>query len=88
LIGDLITHAGGERELSAIREFRVELAFETEQNMAFHAPMVGEVSGRVFQETDPDMAKMASAPKRFACGAKMLGDFNGAPVGGARREYR
>ena len=83
LIGDLITHAGGERELSAIREFRVELALETEQNMAFLAPMVGEVAGRVFQKTNPNMAKLPSAPKRFAGGAYMFRDFNGAPVGGA-----
>ena len=48
LIGDQTTHAGGERERPAIRQFLVELAFEAEKNVAFHAPMIGEVARRVF----------------------------------------
>ncbi len=83
LIGDLITHARGERELPAIGQFRVELAFEAEQNVAFHTPMIGEVARRVFQETDSDIAKLTGAPKCFAGGAWMLGHFDGTPVGGA-----
>jgi hypothetical protein len=45
--------------------------------------MVGEVARRVFQETDPNIAKLTGAPKCFAGGAWMLSHFDITPVGGA-----
>ena len=83
LVGDLITHASGKGELPAIGQFRVELAFKAEQNVAFRAPMVGEVARRVFQDTDPNITKLTGAPKCFARGAGMLDGFDGAPIRGA-----
>ena len=51
----------------------MERAAQAEQDMPFFTPVIGEVARRVFDHPNPDGAELPRAPKRFTCGAGVLG---------------
>jgi len=86
VVSHLITHPGRQRELAAIFQFRVQLAFEAQQHMPTPAPVIGQVAGGVFDHAYTGGAKVASAPPGTAGDAWMKLGFEGGPVGDAKRD--
>jgi hypothetical protein len=60
----MIAHARRQVELAPVTKLRDELALKNEENVAAFAPMVGEVAGRIFDMTNPDIAHVDSSPER------------------------
>ncbi len=81
VIGNLITHSRLEYESAAVLKFGMQLAFQTQQDMPLHAPMIGQIAGRVFDHAHPQIAEAAGAPERYAGFALMLGALDLIPVG-------
>lgn len=62
-IGDLVAHARLQLELSSVPEFRVEFTFDDQQDVTPIAPVVGEISGGVFNHSHPQVADVECAPR-------------------------
>ena len=76
LIRDLVAGTRRQVKMPAVFEFGVQGAAQAEQDMAFFAPMVCQIASTVLNHTHPNRAELARAPKGFARGARVLGDFN------------
>lgn len=61
VVCNLVTHARPERELAPVREFRVELAFEAQEDVPLHAPVICEIT-RVYSTM-----RTRIPPKDFVC---------------------
>jgi hypothetical protein len=61
VVGDLIAHAGPEAKRAAISQFGVQLAFEAQEDMPFHAPVIGQVSRGVLNHAHTDAAEIAGS---------------------------
>ena len=83
IVCDLVAHACRKNELSAIRQFGMQFAFEAKQDMAFDTPMIGEITGRVLNQANTDIPEMSGSPVRQAAFAFVLGLVNRRPVGNA-----
>ncbi|MDQ0653881.1 hypothetical protein QFZ38_004137 [Pseudomonas cedrina] len=76
LIAHLVTHSGRQRELAAVLQFRVQLAFEAQQDVPSPAPVIRQVTGRVLDHAHAGIAEMAGAPHRMADSAWVGGGFD------------
>lgn len=85
-VGDLVAHAGFQGVGAAVCQFGVEFAREAKEDVAFFAPMIGEVAGRVFDEAHADVAEMTRAPEGNAGFALMFSGRYLGPVSGAERD--
>ncbi|WP_041855987.1 hypothetical protein [Candidatus Korobacter versatilis] len=74
--------------MAAVGEFGVEMAFETEQDVSFAAPVVGLLAGRVFDKAKADVAEILGAPPGDAGFASMFGGCDRRPVSDCQREGR
>lgn len=83
VICHLITHAGGECEDATVLEFGAQLAFETEEEVAFLAPVVGEIASGVFHHADACVAELARPPVCNAALTAMLSGLDLPPIRGA-----
>ena len=63
MVSDLVAHAGFQGELSAVLKFGDEFPFKAKQDVAFRAPMVGQITSRILDHANPDGAELASAPQ-------------------------
>lgn len=61
-VGHLITHAGLQDETPAIAKLGQQFAIDTKQEVAFAAPMIRPISGRVFKHANSDVAELERAP--------------------------
>src|SRR5471030_889033 len=86
VIAHLVTHPGREGELAAVFQLRVQLPFQTQQHMPAPAPMIGQVTGRVFDHAHTGGAEVARAPQGIAGDAWVQFRFEGGPVGGGKRD--
>ncbi|SDW78478.1 hypothetical protein SAMN03159474_01559 [Pseudomonas sp. NFACC08-1] len=77
LVCYLVAHAGPEQELSAIFKFSIEFALEAKQDVAFGAPMVGQIPGCVFHHPYPNIPELPRAPISGSGDAFVLGGFDG-----------
>ncbi len=84
----LITHSWLEGESPAIFQFCVELTFDAEKDMAFHAPMICAVARRVFDHADSNAAEFLGAPEGRAALSFVFGGFNLRPVRYVERDIR
>jgi hypothetical protein len=80
-VADVIALAGFEAEAGAVLQFDIQTAFEAEQDVSLAAPVVGEVSGRVFDHAHAEVAVLFGAPGGVSCIAGMLGRGDLGPVG-------
>lgn len=81
-VGGLVAISGFQREPFSVGEFGFQLALQAENYVPFCAPVVGQISGRVFDHADADLAEILRSPERAASLPRMLGwDYLG-PVGG------
>src|SRR5579871_2214742 len=85
-VGDLVAHARREHEAAPVLQFALELAFQDIKHMAAIAPMIGEISGRIFDVPDPDVADIEGAPIGDALLAGMGGGLDLRPVGDGEGE--
>src|SRR5579871_162742 len=86
VVGDLIGHARFQNEPAAVLQFGVQLAFDTQQDMSFHTPVVGEIAGRVFHHAHAERAELARAPESEAGLAFVFGRGEVGPVRRAKGE--
>lgn len=80
----LVTHPGRQRELTAVFQLRVQLAFQAQQHMPAFAPVIGQVAGGVLHHAYTSVSEMAGAPQRMAGNAGVNDGVDGGPVGGAK----
>jgi len=62
IVSHLITHARLEDKCAAIFQFRVQFALKAKQYVSLAAPMVSEITLRVFDHANADVAEMLRAP--------------------------
>jgi len=84
-IAYLIAGSGSQGEGSAVGKFGDQLAFETQKNVSFLAPMVGEIAGRILHHADADVAEGLRAPQREAGISGMRRRRDLIPGGGRER---
>jgi hypothetical protein len=65
IVGNLVTHAGHERELASILKFGLKVSFDTEKDVAFDAPMVGNVPRRILDAPYANRSKVSHLCVRF-----------------------
>lgn len=63
VVGNLIARAGSQREPSAVREFRLQLAFQAEQNVPFRAPVIGPIARGVFHHANTNLTELLRSPQ-------------------------
>ncbi len=83
VVGHLVAHAGREGKRSAISKFGMQFALDAKQDMAFGAPVIGQVACTIVDHAHADVAELACAPISHASIAFVLGLFDRGPVGGA-----
>jgi len=81
IVGDLIAHAWFENEHPTVLELSVQLTLETQKNVSFHAPVVCQVTRRILDHPDSDIAEVLGAPTGDACLTFMLSSLYARPVG-------
>jgi hypothetical protein len=80
-VAHVIALSGFEAKAGAVFQLDVESAGEAEQDVSLAAPVVGEVSGRVFDHAHAEVAVLFGAPGGVSCIAGMLGRGDLGPVG-------
>ena len=75
-IGHLVAHTRRKREYATI----VQLARRYQRDMAFLAPMVGQVIGSIVHHTHPYWTELAGAPSGYAGRAAVLLTRNFRPI--------
>ena len=88
IVSHLITHARLEDKCAAIFQFRVQFALKAKQYVSLAAPMVSEITLRVFDHANADVAEMLRAPVSCATVSLVLGLVNAGPIGGSERNAR
>lgn len=80
VVGNLVTHSRLQNESPSILELGVQFAFEAEQDVAFFAPVIGDITRRVFDHADADSTELAGAPVGAAAFARVLSPFDLRPI--------
>lgn len=71
-ISDLIAHSRTQLKPSPVPQLRVEITANAQENVPLFAPVVGAISGRVFDHPNTDRPEMASTPR---CDSRLTGMF-------------
>ena len=85
IVRDLKTHASSKDEGSAIVEFCEELALETQEDVAFRAPVIRYEARKALHHAHANGAALNGAPVRDARSTLLFGGLNGRPVGRSER---
>jgi len=80
VIGHLVADTGGEDELASVDQLGFKATFQAEQDVAFLAPMVGDIAGGVLDHADADVPKLACPPECFAPNAGVFTGFDLIPI--------
>src|SRR5262249_53608099 len=80
VVGDLVAHARAQDEGAAVAQLRVQLAFDAQQDVALHAPVIREIARRVLHHAHADPAEVPGAPVRRAALAAVLRGLDLRPV--------
>lgn len=80
VVTDLVAHAWGQREPTAILQLGVQLPIKAQQNVPFATPMIGEVARAVLDHSNAYRAEVACAPVRYSSFAQEDGWFNRRPI--------
>ncbi len=87
-IGNLIAHAGGQREPPIVPKFRFEHPFEDIEDVPAITPMICKIVLRIFDMTDTNITHRRCAPIRPSCLTWMLRDLYAVPVDDGKRMGR
>ena len=88
IVSHLITHARLEDKCAAIFQFRVQFTLKAKQYVSLAAPMVSEITLRVFDHANADVAEMLRAPVSCATVSLVLGLVDAGPIGGSEWNAR
>lgn len=86
-ISHLITDARSKPKSPSIAKFSFQLAGQAEENVAFLAPVVGAIAGRVFDDADPNRTKFLGSPQRDTGLSRILDGCDVRPLGDAKRDF-
>jgi len=81
VIGNLVAHSRPQCECAAILQLGDQLAFGAQQDVTLHAPVIGQVTRRVFDAADADVTELSSSPEGRAALTLVLGGLYVRPVG-------
>jgi hypothetical protein len=81
----LIAHTGDELDLATVFEFSNQFSFKAQENVTLQAPMIREISGRVFNHSNAYGTELLTAPIRHARFAFVFCRFNAQPIRRAER---
>ncbi len=76
IVRNLITHARPERELAAVLQLSMQLAFRAKEYVAFHAPVIGQIPRGVLNHANSDISKVLRAPIGSPALATMFRSFD------------
>ena len=88
VVTHLIAHTRFENESATIPELGVQLAFHAKKHMTFLTPVIGQVTGRVFDHSHADAPEVAGSPISDARFAAMLCSLDLGPVDSFKRKAR
>src|ERR1051325_5233108 len=83
LISNLVAHSRRQAKLPAIRQLRLELTGEAQDDVALLAPVVRTIAWRILDHANPHGSEMPRAPVRGSRFAGVLRRLYRAPVGRA-----
>ena len=87
-IGHLVAHTRHKREYVTIGQLGRQFARRYQREMAFLAPMVGQVIGSIVHHTHPYWTELAGAPSGYAGRAAVLLTHNFRPICDAKWQIR
>jgi len=82
----LVALARSEREAHAISQCCFQVAFEAEEYVSLGAPVVGGISGGIFDHAHADLAEILGSPNCQAGLSGVLGRSYLSPIRGRERE--
>ena|SRR5271167_3349205 len=85
-IRHLVAHARAKREGTAIAQFGIEYAFQHVRHVPAVAPVIGKISGGIFDHPDPNVADVQGTPERLTAFAGMRGGVDLALIGDGERQ--
>ena len=85
-VRNLVARAWAEDKSSTIAEFREQFPLQAHEDMAFLAPVIGEVAWAVIDQSHPHLPKMPGAPKGDTGFPAVFRRLDGRPVRGAESE--
>lgn len=88
VVGDLVGDARSQSKPASILQFRVEFPLKAEQHVPFRAPVVREVTRRIFNHAYADRTKVLSSPISHARFTRVFCQFDLCPVGNNKRKIR
>ena len=80
IVRNLVAHSRTEYSNSAISEFRMQLPFQAQEDVALNTPMICNVAWRVLDNSDSDLSELLGLPNRFTELAWMIGLWDRCPV--------
>lgn len=88
VIPHLVAHSRAQNRNTASVHVRVKLPFQTKQNMALVAPMVGKIPSGVFDHPHANVSEIPRAPNGSAGFSRIGYRFHLPPVYGFERKVR
>lgn len=85
VVGDLVGDARSQSKPASVFQFRVEFPLNAEQHVPFRAPVVRELTRRIFNHPHADRTKVLSSPKSHARLTRVFCQFDLCPVGNNER---
>src|SRR3982751_979250 len=79
-IRHVVAHARTESETASVGELCFEFALEAQQEVSLRAPVIRDVTRRVFQHAHAHLAELARAPARLTPRTGVRADVDLAPV--------
>ena len=86
VVGHLIARTRGQRKLPPICKLCLQFTFQAKQDMTLCAPMIGKVTGTVFDKTDSDIVELLCAPGSRSRFPLVFGRLYLRPNGDAERD--
>jgi hypothetical protein len=76
----LVTHPRFKGEFSPLRQLRMQLTFQAQQDVPFFAPVARQVARGVLNQAHPDVIELLRASIGHACLTRVFRHFDLRPV--------
>src|SRR5689334_15349763 len=80
-IGDLVAHTRVQHDAASVLQLGVQLAFQTQQDVSLHAPVIRQVARRVLHDPHAHVAELRGTPVGHSNRAFVLSGTDSVPVG-------
>src|SRR3990167_3185079 len=88
VVAHLIAHPRCKRELATILQFRVQLAFQAQQDMPSPAPVIGQITRTVFNHPHTRRTKLTGSPIGSARLSGVVDRSESRPIGRTKGNIR